>query len=593
MPSCNNEELYEIDESLITEELPSSEDETPPEDKIIFIEAENDTATTLQNTPVDIIVYTNDSNIPSSINITNTNPSNGDLTINDNGTPDNPLDDSIVYTPNVGFLGTDFFDYTICDEANLENCDTATVEIIVEPVNTSDVSGELKAFPTAYGGGSQATGGRGSAVYHVTNLNDSGSGSFREAISQSNRTVVFDVSGVIDLTSNIVFESDNLTIAGQTAPVGGITIAPAIGVKIRFQDCNNLIIRYIRIRVRGTATGSEYDAFDLYGNTDGAYNIILDHVSASYGSDETLSVRGGQTHNITYQRCLIAESKTGSLFGDSTNPEFSYDNSLLNCLYWNVSHRTPNSASNGRVDIINNVVQNWQYRLSMVLGDIQLNHINNYYAMGGRTGLTRGSQINLNPLVSSYDIQIYSAGNIIDKNIFTDPNADNKALWVEFDSGAQTTYAPSSEFTNTQYALIGDALPIQNANDAYADVITNVGANASLNEDGSVTYHTDANDTDYLDIMALGEGAYEAYSMNSSGASAIRSWYGEQRYANFEASITGIPINTRPDDYDTDKDGMPDIWEYNKFETYDRDGRGDFDGDGYTDLEEFIDLVDL
>ena len=478
---------------------------------------------------------------------------------------------------------TEWDDETAITETTPEetNPDETTPE-----TNPGDVGGELKAFPTAYGGGAYVTGGRGGNVYHVTNLNDSGTGSLRWALAQARpATVVFDVAGTINLTSLLTISGNDLTIAGQTAPEGGITITSSNQSRFKMQKCNNIIIRYIRVR----PFESGADAFELYSSSGVGSNIIFDHMSVSYGGDECFSIRGNETKNITIQRSLIAEGKTGSLFGDTDSEHYSYDNSFLNNLFWNISHRTPNVASDGRVDVINNVVQNWQYRLTFADGDVKLNHMNNYYAMGKRTNFGGGSQIQLNAVNSSRNAQIYTAGNIADKGMFTDPNADNKALWVEFESGQQTKYAPASEFVDTQYPLIGAPLPVKSAEEAYRDVITNVGANASLNANGTVTYHTDVNDSDYLKVMAAGEGAYEDYKMYSD----VRSWFGEQRYANFIGSVSSTPVSSRPSDYDSDNDGMADAWEVAKFGDLSRDGKGDLDGDGYTDLEEFLNLVDL
>ena len=595
LPSCNNEEIFIVEESaIIAEETTPTEEDTPNnEDTAPPIDAVDDAVITMQNVPVDIEAYLNDTNLPASITLSNTNPSNGVLTINNNDTPDNFIDDTVVYTPNAGFSGNDSFEYTVCDALDSNNCDTAMVVITVEENTTGiedEFSTELKAFPSAYGGGAYATGGRGGTVYHVTNLaGDASTGSFRWALNQPRPAIiVFDVSGTIDLLSTTNISGQDLTIAGQTAPIGGITITSSNGSRFKGQACNNIIIRYIRIR----PFESGNDAFEFYGSSSGAYNIIMDHVSASYGGDETVSLRGVLTHNVTYQRMLIADSKTGSLFGDSDVSANSWDNSFLNSLFWNVSHRHPNTSSDSRVDIINNVIQNHQYRLTTLRGDIQLNHINNYYAMGGRTSLEGGgSQKELNTIIdpNNDSAQIYTAGNIADKGQFTDPLADNRVLWVNLDGGAQTTYADASNFTSTQYTLIGAPMPIQTATEAYTDVIADVGANASLNADGTISTYLDANDTAYINIMNGGEGSYEAYTMESS----IRSWFDEQRYADFVASVSSTPINTRPAGYDTDNDGMADIWE-NMYGTNPNlaDNNGDKDGDGFTNLEEFLNSVD-
>src|SRR5690606_21148840 len=147
-----------------------------------------------------------------------------------------------------------------------------------------EVSSTLKAFPSAFGGGAYASGGRGGRVYHVTNLNDSGSGSLRWALSQPRpATIVFDVSGVINIRSWLVISGKDLTIAGQTAPEGGITITSTNYSRLRMESINNLIIRYIRVRPMETPD----DAFEIYSNTGVGSNIMLDHMSLSYGGDET------------------------------------------------------------------------------------------------------------------------------------------------------------------------------------------------------------------------------------------------------------------------------------------------------------------
>jgi hypothetical protein len=155
----------------------------------------------------------------------------------------------------------------------------------------------LPAFPGAEGFGANATGGRGGSVYVVTNLNDSGAGSFRDAVSQPNRTVVFAVGGIIRITSRVAVRN-NITIAGQTAPGGGITI---YGNGVSFSNANHTICRYVRFR-QGIGGDGGTDAVGIASGD----SMIFDHVSASWGRDETFSVSGTPS-NITLQDCIVGQ----------------------------------------------------------------------------------------------------------------------------------------------------------------------------------------------------------------------------------------------------------------------------------------------
>jgi len=159
-------------------------------------------------------------------------------------------------------------------------------------------SAQQPAFPGAQGWGRYAQGGRYGKVYHVTNLNDSGTGSLRDAVSQPNRIVVFDVAGVINIDSRIVF-AKNLYVAGQTAPGEGITV---YGDGVSFSGASNTIVRYMRFRMGHKGTSGK-DAAGIANGT----NMIFDHCSFSWGLDETFSINpdGKET-------CIASRYKTVS-----------------------------------------------------------------------------------------------------------------------------------------------------------------------------------------------------------------------------------------------------------------------------------------
>lgn len=251
--------------------------------------------------------------------------------------------------------------------------------------------GVVRAFPGAEGGGMYTTGGRGGEVYHVTNLNDSGAGSFRDAVSKSNRTIVFDVAGTIALNSALKITSNNLTIAGQTAPGDGICIR---NYPVELQG-DNIIIRYLRFRM-GDTTQTEADALG------GRYhaNIILDHCSMSWCTDECASLYANC--NFTMQWCILSESLNKSIHGKGAhgyggiwggkNASFHH-NLLAHHVNRNPRFDHPyvydkNNASileryHGHVDFRNNAIYNWGQSENCYGGEMcRLNLVNNYYKEG-------------------------------------------------------------------------------------------------------------------------------------------------------------------------------------------------------------------
>ncbi|MGF1925870.1 MAG: T9SS C-terminal target domain-containing protein, partial [Bacteroidia bacterium] len=242
------------------------------------------------------------------------------------------------------------------------------------------------AFPGAEGYGRFARGGRGGKVVHVTNLNDSGPGSLREAVNLDigPRTIVFDVAGIIKLSSRLVINQPYVTVAGQTAPGKGITIVAApLGL-----TGNDGVVRFIRVRV---GAGRTYDGMGLTG----ANHSIIDHCSISWTIDEAFSSRGA--HNISLQRTLISEAlnvadhgkyEKGKMHGYAATiggDIGSFHHNLLVHNYgrnWSMGGGLDgNGVYSGRLDIRNNVVYNWGRRTTDG-GAKEVNFVSNYYKPG-------------------------------------------------------------------------------------------------------------------------------------------------------------------------------------------------------------------
>src|ERR1041385_2507193 len=209
---------------------------------------------------------------------------------------------------------------------------------------------QTPAFPGAQGFGAAATGGRSGSVYHVTTLADSGTGSFRDAVSVANRIVVFDVGGYITLSSEVAIKG-NITIAGQSAPGGGIAIR---GAEVSFGSQNNVIMRHMRFRP-GAAAPSSDNGLNFFQ----AHGIILDHVSIEFASWNNIDAATGdwQTfpiNNITVQNSIIADP-IGQQFGAHTEaPNGTW--SWFNNLFANSHNRNPLAKVN--TVFINNVLYN-------------------------------------------------------------------------------------------------------------------------------------------------------------------------------------------------------------------------------------------
>ena len=229
----------------------------------------------------------------------------------------------------------------------------------------------IRAFPSAEGFGALATGGRGGEIYRVTNLNDAGPGSFREAVSREHRTVLFDVSGIIHLAANVPVIS-HITLDGGSAPGEGITL---YGHSVSFSGARNVIVRFLRFR-----EGIGGDRGKCAVNISGGSDMIFDHVSIQWGRWDCLGVTQG-SHDITFQYCLIGEGLDPQRFGALVD---SVTNVTLSHNLW-INNQSRNPKAKGTIQYINNVVYNWG--VSGLVGghsaaDHQLDVLGNYFIKG-------------------------------------------------------------------------------------------------------------------------------------------------------------------------------------------------------------------
>ncbi|MCK5704656.1 MAG: pectate lyase, partial [Cyclobacteriaceae bacterium] len=245
------------------------------------------------------------------------------------------------------------------------------------------LTSEIIAFPGAEGAGKYAEGGRGGDVYRVTNLDDSGAGSLRDAIETTNgpRTIVFDVSGTIRLKSNLeIREVANLTIAGQTAPGKGITFAD---YTVKIHDSKDVIIRYLRFRLgdENKPQGSGLDCIEINYNE----NIILDHLSMSWGIDGNGDFRG--LKNATIQWCIFSEALNNSIHEKGAHgmcTSFRQPKgqaTIHHNIYASSRSRHPSIGGGPEVtEFCNNVDYNW--RSSNNIDGEKINVMGNYYKAG-------------------------------------------------------------------------------------------------------------------------------------------------------------------------------------------------------------------
>jgi pectate lyase len=398
--------------------------------------------------------------------------------------------------------------------------------------------GELLAFPGAEGFGRLASGARGGSVTHVKNLDDSGPGSLRDAIGTPNRTVVFDVSGVIKLKSRLVF-SRNLTIAGQTAPGGGVVV---YGDGSSFTNADNTIVRYMRFRM-GIGGESGKDTIAIARGHD----MIFDHCSISWGRDGTFDLNqesGYELSNITLQDSIVAQglqphSTGGLLVAEGV--------SVLRTLYIDNNSRNPKARQT--TQWVNNVNYNWVVS-GYILGDTSGRSdgylVGNYFIPGPETnGGTLDSP--------SAAYHLYAASNYYDSD--RDGLLGGRLLG-QGDFGSVTWESAAPE----RFPRVTE----RSAREAYDHIVAHAGASLFRDE------------VDKYVIAELTSLGKKGATISDEAALGLASTLG--------ALPSGSPA------LDSDQDGMPDSWESARgLAPQDPDDRnGDRDGDRFTNLEEYI-----
>lgn len=383
---------------------------------------------------------------------------------------------------------------------------------------TGSLFAQTLAFPGAEGFGRYATGGRNGSVYIVTNLNNSGPGSLRDAVSQPNRIVVFEVGGVIKITTRIVV-SPNVTIAGQTAPGGGITV---YGNGVSFSGASNAICRYIRFRM-GKSGDSGKDAMGIANGR----NMIFDHISVSWGRDENFSISGENPANISIQNSIIGQGLWSHSCGGLIQTDSGV--SLYRNLY--IDNQTRNPKVKGKNEFVNNIVYNWGGGGGYILGDSGgesfANIFNNYFIKGPYTTIAPFTRGNLN-------FKAYASGNYYDTA--RDGNLNGYVLTQpDYGVGVDSIDWQTSAFA---YPIQPGSASVIPAADLYASMVNTVG--------GSYPGR------DPADTLMIGE-----LSTLGITANPINTFTDE---TTLLPGGTGIVFNA-PAPADTDRDGMPDAWE--------------------------------
>jgi hypothetical protein len=430
---------------------------------------------------------------------------------------------------------------------------------------------DVVAFPGAEGFGKDARGGRGGSVCHVTTLADSGAGSLRDCVSQPNRTVVFDVGGWIDLSSNLGITQDNITVAGQTAPGGGIGIR---GRKFSIGG-SHVVVRFLRIR-RGIMITTDRD--DAMSISSDASDVIVDHCSVSYGTDETLSMPGDEgrgPRNLTLQWSIVAWGLQRD--NHSAGALLTSNQTTIHHTLWAFnktrnprgrSEEASNRQQGGHLDWVNNVIYAWNaqdpvgeergFSLSydpFILGGTE-NGMHRANAVGNYFIARRSASYAFHNGTSNFSL--YFADNLLDGNA-------NGML----DSSKTGTDMVEGSPTMLNARIDGPLVTTDTPRAAYDKVLAGVGATLPLRDEP--------------DTLLVEQVSGQTGNLIQNETDLVALGIGDSGYGV-------LPDAARPSGFDTDGDGMPDAWETaNGLDPSDAaDRNADADGDAYTNLEEYL-----
>lgn len=481
---------------------------------------------------------------------------------------------------------------------------TVTSILCAMAANAAD---EVPAFPGAEGHGRYVTGGRGGEIIHVTNLNDSGPGSLREALKSTKpKTIVFDVSGYIDLRSQLNVSS-NTTIAGQTAPEGGITLRY---YTLYFGNCDNVIVRFIRSR-RSQVKDVNDGADATWGRN--RKGIILDHCSFSWSIDEVASFYDNR--DFTMQWCNVTEGLAnpghtkgahsyGGIWGGK-NASFHHN------FIAHVQNRAPrfngaryawdgydktlysSTVDAERVDFRNCVMYNWGTGSACYggPGGGYINIVNNYYKAGpGTKNKTTVTQVTVatsgNADKKHPELYGYSSRYFINGNYVTAASSPDNYDWkgVKYDGGLLSK--DNEKYIKDAAHLFGDKVEYTNIGtvdcvklnlDSQIDpgIVTTHKATvayAKLLENSGASLYRDAADIRYAEEARTGTVTFNgdvAYVDKNGKVYATSNTKGILDFINDPAgeenpktaSFPTLPSNVRPEGFDSDGDGIPDAWE--------------------------------